>query len=117
MEQEYRELGKLKIGLDEWARFEEMSDEFDFLWKMFWTISSDKKELKYHNICKRGYFEVYVIPNLVPQLRLMTNVIEDADDLDIILSLFLQLIPDKACSNCNCGVITTDENECIRENI
>tara|TARA_R110001599_G_scaffold350676_2_gene581194 strand:+ start:89 stop:442 length:354 start_codon:yes stop_codon:yes gene_type:complete len=117
MKQEYRELGKLKIGWDEWTRFEQMSDEFEFLWEMFWVIINDKKEIEDNQICKRGYFELYVIPNLVPKLRFMTSVIEDADDLDIILSLFIQLVPEIKCVDCNCGVIKSEINDYIREDL
>ena len=116
MIQKYRELGKLKIGWDEWSRFEEMSDKDEFLWDMFWTIAGDKKELAHHKICKRGYFEVYVIPKLIPRLRGLSiySIVRNINDFDIILSLFLQLIPDRDCENCNCEQLTSEINEYIR---
>lgn len=115
MKQKYRELGKLDIGINEWTRFEELADREEFLWNMFWTIAGDKKELSYHKICKRGYFEVFVIPALVPRLKIMSfhNLVEDADDLDIILSLYLKLIPERDCVNCNCQKIEANLNEYI----
>lgn len=118
MIQKYKELGKLEIGLHEWNRFEVLADKEPFLWDLFWTISSDKKELDYHKICKRGYFEVYVIPTLVPRLKIMSfhNIVEDADDLDIILSLYLKLVPEKECVNCNCDRLAANLNEYIGQN-
>ena len=111
----YIDLNK-KINIKEWERFEELADINDRLWRIFWTISNDKKEIKANKICRNFYFNRFVLSDLYEPLKeLSSNRIINHKDIEIIFSLYLKLIPECECEDC-VGETYLEKNAHIREN-
>ena len=92
-----------KIGVKQWERFEELADEKDDLWKIFWAISNDKGIVKKEKICAIQYFNKFVLPSLErPMLEWAEEKNLTTNDIEIILSLYVNLIPKEECENCDC---------------
>lgn len=92
-----------KIGIPEWERFEQLADEKEELWKIFWAISNDKKNIVQDNICAISYFNRFVMPSLESPMReFITEQILDKSDIETILSLYVGLIPRNVCKTCDC---------------
>jgi len=95
-----------KIGIAEWERFEQLADEKNALWKIFWAISNDKKRIKKNKICPISYFNKFVMPSLeIPMREFITQsdgkgMMIHKDDIETILSLYVKLIPDNECETC-----------------
>lgn len=94
---------KRKIDIEEWLRFEEIADEEPSLWKVFWDISSDKEQIESNNICRNFYFNRFILSNSYnPLMKLTTDNQLTTDDIEIIFSLFLKMVPEFECENCDC---------------
>ena len=112
---EYIKLSK-NIDINAWERFEELADIDEKLWRIFWNISRDKEEIKDNNICKNFYFNRFVIGDMYAPLKgLATKKIIDKEDIEIIFSLFLKMVPDCDCEECE-GETYLERNAHIREN-
>tara|TARA_R100001509_G_scaffold162804_2_gene135457 strand:- start:312 stop:641 length:330 start_codon:yes stop_codon:yes gene_type:complete len=92
-----------EIGVDEWERFEYLADTEPQLWTTFWTISSDKKEIKKNKICKNFYFSKFALQMLYqPMTKLVRKKRLTKDDIEIIFSLFNRMLPKYQCKDCQC---------------
>lgn len=99
-----------KIGLPEWERFEQLADEKNELWRIFWAISNDKKKIKKQNICAISYFNKFVMPSLeVPMKEFIVDRTLDKSDIETILSLYVKLIPQNECETCDCEKFFIDK--------
>ena len=93
----------LKIDIDRWERFEELADENTVLWEIFWGITKDKEKIKERQLCAIVYFYRFILPSLDEIFtKLLHENLASKDDIEIILSLYLKLIPKKTCDNCEC---------------
>lgn len=94
---------KRKIEIDEWLRFEEIADREPSLWKVFWDISSDKNQIESNKICRNFYFNRFILSSSYnPLMKLSTENILTTDDIEIIFSLFLKMVPEFECEDCDC---------------
>ena len=92
-----------KIGLAAWERFEELADKHETLWNIFWGIAHDKKKIKERDICAIVYFQKFILPAVETIFSELVHQKEiDKNDVEITLSLFLKLIPNEKCKNCDC---------------
>mgnify|MGYP003115042609 CR=1 FL=1 len=92
-----------KINVEEWNRFEEIADIEEKLWDVFWTISKDKKEIEKNKICRNFYFQRFVLASLHdPLLNLSEKQILTTTDIEIVFSLFLNMLPKYECEDCEC---------------
>lgn len=94
----------LNINIDRWERFEELADEHTLLWEVFWGISNDKDKIKERDVCAIVYFHKFILPaldNLFSQLLLKNKL--SKDDVEIVLSLYIKLIPQDVCKECDCA--------------
>ena len=93
----------LNIDIDRWNRFEVLADENTELWEIFWGISKDKEKIKDREICGIVYFYRFILPSLDDIFTKLINKKEASkDDIEIILSLYLKLIPKETCESCDC---------------
>ena len=115
IEREYINLNR-KIDVKSWERFEELADLKERLWQVFWSISQDKNEIEVNKICKHFYFSKFVIKELYDTIHELTaQKIADKNDIEIIFSLYLKMIPNCRCEECDCETnLEKDVN--IREN-
>ena len=103
-----------EIDIDAWSRFEEIADREEKMWEIFWTISQDKKEIESNKICRNFYFNRFVLSSLYePLMKLSHNNEIHAEDIEIVFSLFLKMLPKYECDECEC-VSEPVENEHIR---
>ncbi len=104
------------VDIDGWKRFEQLADENPSLWDIFWALSKDKKIIKKSGRCGVEYFDEALMPNLYLVMKNMwTNDNLDFEDLQIILSLFVQMIPKGQCENCDCETKTAIQYDDIRK--
>ena len=92
-----------KIDVDEWSRFEDLADENPRLWEIFWCLCKDKPLIKKNKMCGVDYFENALMPNLFIVMKKMWVEKElKVKDVEILMSLFIAMIPKEKCENCNC---------------
>jgi hypothetical protein len=90
------------ILFKEWERFEQLADDKDELWKIFWAISNDKEEIIKEKICAISYFSEYVMNSLEkPMKEFISEKKLKGNDIETLLSLFFQLIPKSKCETCD----------------
>ncbi len=103
-----------KIDIDAWNKFEEIADTEPKMWEIFWTISKDKKEIEKNKICRNFYFQRFVLSSLYePLMKLSSSQQITTEDIEIIFSLFIKMLPKYECQDCEC-VSEPVENEHIR---
>tara|TARA_R110000824_G_scaffold149827_9_gene320179 strand:- start:71 stop:436 length:366 start_codon:yes stop_codon:yes gene_type:complete len=93
----------LKIGIERWERFEVLADKNTVLWEIFWGIAKDKEKIKERELCAIVYFYRFILPALDEVFtKLLSKEQANKDDIEIILSLYLKLIPKEICEDCDC---------------
>ena len=103
-----------EIDIDAWNRFEEIADTEEKMWEIFWTISKDKKEIENNKICRNFYFNRFVLSSLYEPLMTLSNKQQiHTEDIEIVFSLFLKMLPEYECNECEC-VSEPVDNEHIR---
>jgi len=92
-----------KVDYDDWKRFEDLADENPRLWEIFWCLSKDKNLIKKNNMCGVDYFEEALMPNLfIVMKKMWLEKDVKIPDIEIIMTLFITMIPKDRCNNCNC---------------
>ena len=100
---EYKINIKKELDYDNWQRFEELADENPRFWDIFWCLSKDKPLIVKQNMCGIDYFEEALMPNLFIVMKKMWVDGElQVSDVEIVMSLFINMIPKGKCENCNC---------------
>ena len=90
-----------RIGVKEWSRFEDLADDKEDLWTIFKDICEDKKTLIEKEMCGFDYFQNYVMPHLETPIKSFLDENKLAkNDIEIIISLYLKLLPKNECKTC-----------------
>jgi|TARA_R110000823_G_scaffold309032_3_gene433001 hypothetical protein len=100
-----------EIGVEEWERFEELADDKEYLWKIFHSIINDKKLIESENLCGTKYISQYIMPELEEPIRdFIYERKINRRDIEIILSLYIKLLPKNECEFC-------DDLDCFVEKV